>query len=114
MEERKDTAFNNTNVKLIKDALSTLEGKRNKIYFFCMDSKGAAMAAIATIYEHAKILRELGYNAIILTEKADYTKPGSWMGEEYDEIPHETLIEQLPQIIEMNDVDLIWLPRVLD
>ena len=29
-----------------------------------------------------------------------------------DEIPHETLIEQLPQIIEMNDVDLIWLPRV--
>jgi len=90
MEERKDTTFNNTNVKLIKDALSTLEGKRNKIYFFCMDSKGSAMAAIATIYEHAKILRELGYNAIILTEKADYTKPGSWMGEEYDEIPHET------------------------
>jgi len=29
-----------------------------------------------------------------------------------DEIPHETLIKQLPQIIEMNDVDLIWLPRV--
>ena len=29
-----------------------------------------------------------------------------------DEIPHEILMEQLPQIIEMNDVDLIWLPRV--
>lgn len=29
-----------------------------------------------------------------------------------DELPHETLMEQLPQIIEMNDVDLIWLPRV--
>jgi glycosyltransferase involved in cell wall biosynthesis len=29
-----------------------------------------------------------------------------------DEIPHETLITQLPQIIEMNDVDLIWVPRV--
>ena len=29
-----------------------------------------------------------------------------------DESPHETLMEQLPQIIEMNDVDLIYLPRI--
>tara|TARA_B100000795_G_scaffold269424_1_gene258740 strand:+ start:832 stop:1485 length:654 start_codon:yes stop_codon:yes gene_type:complete len=29
-----------------------------------------------------------------------------------DEYPHENLIEQLPQIIELNDVDLIWIPRV--
>ena len=29
-----------------------------------------------------------------------------------DEIPHETLIEQLPIILEMNDVDLVWIPRV--
>ena len=29
-----------------------------------------------------------------------------------DEYPHEVLLEQLPQIIEMNDVDLIWIPRV--
>ena len=90
MEERKETTFNNTNVELIKTALSNLEGKNNKIYFFCMDSKGVAMASIATIYEHAKILIELGYNAIILTEKADYTRPDTWLGEGYEEIPHET------------------------
>ena len=29
-----------------------------------------------------------------------------------DEIPHEILIEQLPTILEINDVDLIWIPRV--
>ena len=29
-----------------------------------------------------------------------------------DEYPHDTLLEQLPQIIGMNDVDLIWIPRV--
>ena len=29
-----------------------------------------------------------------------------------DEYPHETLLEQLPQILETNDVDLIWIPRV--
>jgi len=29
-----------------------------------------------------------------------------------DEIPHETLMEQLHTILEMNDVDLVWIPRV--
>ena len=29
-----------------------------------------------------------------------------------DEYPHEMLLQQLKEIIEMNDVDLIWIPRV--
>ena len=29
-----------------------------------------------------------------------------------DEIPNEILIQHLPQILEINDVDLIWIPRV--
>ena len=29
-----------------------------------------------------------------------------------DEYPHEILMEQLPTILETNDVDLVWIPRV--
>ncbi len=29
-----------------------------------------------------------------------------------DEVPHETLITQIKQILEINDVELIWVPRV--
>ena len=29
-----------------------------------------------------------------------------------DEIPNEILIEQLPQILEINDVELVWVPRI--
>ena len=29
-----------------------------------------------------------------------------------DEYPHDTLLEQLKQILEINEVDLIWVPRV--
>ena len=29
-----------------------------------------------------------------------------------DEIPNETLIKQLPQILEINDVELVWIPRI--
>tara|TARA_R110002020_G_scaffold158864_9_gene342352 strand:- start:4933 stop:6003 length:1071 start_codon:yes stop_codon:yes gene_type:complete len=77
-------------IQRVKTAIETLESKNNKVYFFCMDSKGSAMGSISTIYEHVKILRELGYNAIILTEKEDHTKP-TWLGEGYENIPHETV-----------------------
>ena len=29
-----------------------------------------------------------------------------------DEIPNETLLKQLPQILEINDTDLVWVPRI--
>ena len=29
-----------------------------------------------------------------------------------DEIPNEILLEQLPQILEINDTDLVWVPRI--
>jgi len=29
-----------------------------------------------------------------------------------DEIPHKTLVSQIKQVLEINDVDLIWVPRV--
>ena len=29
-----------------------------------------------------------------------------------DEIPNEVLIKQLPQILEINDTDLVWVPRI--
>ena len=74
-----------------------------------MDSKGNAMASIATIYEHAKILRELGYNTIILTEKDDYVRPDSWIGEGYEDIPHESTESEGTKI---GPQDFIILPEV--
>ena len=29
-----------------------------------------------------------------------------------DEIPNEVLLKQLPQILEINDTDLVWVPRI--
>ena len=36
------------------------------IYFFTIDTKGNPTAGVANIYEHVKVLRELGYDAKIL------------------------------------------------
>ena len=47
-------------------------------------------------------------NSVIENSSGDYV-----FHIDADEYPHETLLNQLPQIIEMNDgIDLIWIPRV--
>ena len=56
----------------IEDAIKTMEGKDFGLYFFVLDTKGNPTAGIANIYEHVKVLNDLGYNAQILHEKNDY------------------------------------------
>lgn len=74
-------------VNVLKTALESMNKKEFNVYFFVMDTKGNPVAGVANIYEHVKILRELGYNASILHEKNDYTAV-SWLGEEYINLPH--------------------------
>ena len=51
----------------ILDAIRKVENKDFNIYFFVLDSKGNPIGELTYIYEHAKILRENGLNAVILT-----------------------------------------------
>ena len=46
-------------------------------------------------------------NSVIENSSGDYI-----FHMDADEYPHETLLQQLKEIITMNDVDLIWIPRV--
>ena len=46
-------------------------------------------------------------NSVIEKSKGDYI-----FHIDADEYPHEILLQQLKQILEINDVDLIWIPRV--
>lgn len=75
-------------VKQIESNIEKLSKKDFGIYFFTMDTKGAPTAGVANVYEHVKVLTELGYRAYILHEKNDYTSVNSWLGEEYGNLPH--------------------------
>jgi hypothetical protein len=61
--------------KQIENTLAVLNNKEFKMYF-TLDTKGNPTAGIANIYEHVKLLNELGYNATILHEKNDYQRIG--------------------------------------
>jgi hypothetical protein len=57
---------NKVNEEQINAVISRLESKDFGIYFFTLDTKGNPVAGVANIYEHVKVLNELGYKAYIL------------------------------------------------
>lgn len=90
----------------IKNSIDKINNKDFGIYFFTIDTKGNPTAGVATIYEHVKQLRELGYNAQILHDKNDYKLRedeegmgiAEWLGEEYANIPHISIESQKLQV----------------
>lgn len=93
---------------VIKAVIESIDNKEFGIYFFTMDTQGNPMASVANIYEHVRILKELGYNANILHEKNNYT-PVTWLGEEYTKLPH---ISVESNELKVNPQDLIVVPEI--
>ncbi len=101
----------------INNVLSNLNDKNFTLYFFTLDTKGNPTAGIANIYEHVKILNNLGYNAVILHEKNDYHLRGNeeghgisdWLGEEYASLPHVSIEAQT---LNVTPADFIVIPEI--
>ena len=101
----------------LTEIITKLNNKDFSIYFFTLDTKGNPVAGVANIYEHAKILTDLGYNAVILHEKNDYKLQGDiegmgisdWLGDDYANLPH-TSIES--QTLSITAQDFLIIPEV--
>lgn len=93
----------------ILDAIKKIENKDFSIYFFVLDSKGNPIGELAYIYEHAKVLRDNGFNSVILTEKNDYTGVSDWLGEEYMAIPHMSVESQT---LKVGPQDFLIIPEI--
>ena len=93
-------------LETIKNSIEKIKNKDFGIYFFTLDTKGNPTAGVATIYEHVKKLRSLGYNAQILHDKNDYKLRedeegmgiAEWLGEEYATLPHISIESQQLQV----------------
>lgn len=93
---------------VIKHAIESIDNKDFGIYFFTMDTQGNPIAGVANIYEHVRVLRELGYNAHILHEKNNYT-PVNWLGEDYVNLPHVSVESKE---LKINPQDLVVVPEI--
>ena len=89
MNEQKENGIDDKVVK-IKKSLENLNTKKFRILYFCPDVKNNPSGGIGVIYQHVKVLRELGYDAQILHEKNDFAKI-EWLGDKYQGFPHVSL-----------------------
>lgn len=97
--------------------LDKLKNKDFSLYFFTLDTKGNPTAGIANIYEHVKILTDLGFSAKILHEKNDYRLRANedgqgiadWLGEEYASLPHVSIEAQQ---LNISPADFIVIPEI--
>lgn len=98
-------------VEKLKKSLELLENKKFKIFFVTPDSMQGTVNPGSTIqiYKHAKLLIELGYNAIILHEKNEYS-PIDWLGSGYDIIPHESIESKN---VNISVEDFVIIPELL-
>jgi len=99
------------------ELLSKLDNNDFTFYFFTLDTKGNPVAGVANIYEHVKVLNELGYKACIMHEKDDYKLHGTedgmgiddWLGEEYAALPHISIEGQQ---LNISPTDFIIIPEI--
>ena len=93
-------------VENLKTALSKIKSKDFVLYFYTIDTKGNPVASDANIYEHVKVLNELGYRAYVLHQQNDYKLYedengmgiANWLGEEYANLPHASIEAQQLQV----------------
>lgn len=96
-------------IKKVEQSIQNLIDKKSRIYFFVQDTKGNARASVKYIYDMALVLKKGGYNTIILHEKPDYFGVKGWLGNRYDEIPHQAVEGQNLQI---SPDDFIIVPEI--
>jgi hypothetical protein len=96
-------------IKKIEESIKNLESKKSRIYFMVQDTKGNAKAGVRHIYQMALTLKNSGFNTFIIHEKNDYKGVSSWLGEEYMEIPHESIENQ---DLKISPEDFIVVPEI--
>ena len=75
-------------IENIQKEISRIDKKENKIYFFVIDTKGVPSGSLEYIYNLALMLKNEGYDVNMLHTEDEFEGVGSWLGEEYANLPH--------------------------
>lgn len=96
-------------LKKVEQSVQNLENKLVRIYFLVQDTKGNAKASVRQTYETALTLKNNGFNPIIIHEAKEYVGVSEWLGEEYMELPHESIDGQ---DLKISPEDFIVVPEI--
>lgn len=92
----------------LKEAISRIEKKENKIYFLTYDTKKNPRASVKYIYDMALTLKRESYDAYILVEDSSYSGVKDWLGDRYNDLEVKTIKDDK---IEMGVDDIVVVPE---
>lgn len=97
-----------SNIEKIKQSITNLGEKKNKVMFFVPDVHGVPAGSIYEIYFHASVLKNAGYPVLILTETSKYEKP-EFIETELTDIEH---ISMESNNLTVSPEDLLVIPEI--
>ncbi len=97
-----------SNADKIRLSISNLDSKKNKIMFFVPDVNGVPAASIYEIYFHGTVLKNEGYNVLILTETNKFEKP-EFIEQELTELEHVSMESNK---LTVSPEDLLVIPEI--
>jgi hypothetical protein len=96
-------------IEKIEKSVENLKSKNVRIYFLVQDTKGNPKASVKYIYDTALLLKNNGYNSIIIHESNDYKGVSEWLDNRYEEIPHQSIEGQN---LAISPEDFIVIPEI--
>lgn len=94
-------------IEKIKVSLDKLANKKSKFLFAIPESQ-SPVASIYEMYFHAAVVKNLGYEVIVMVEKGDYVVP-AWIEKELTDHPHMSMADPKLQV---SPEDIMIIPEV--
>jgi len=95
-------------IEKIKTALNKLKENKSK-FLFCVPESQNPAASVYEIYFHASVVKNMGFEVIILVEKDDYVPP-IWIEKELTNHTHVSMNN--PKTLTVGPEDLMIIPEV--
>ena len=73
-------------IEKVKVSLDKIRNKKSKFLFVVPESQGPT-ASVYEIYFHASVVKNMGYETLILVERGDYVIP-AWVEKELTQFKH--------------------------
>lgn len=110
MNENLDTAVQQAEIEKIKKiniSLDNIKNKKSK-FLFCVPESQSPVASVYEIYFHATVVKNMGYDVYIMTEKGDYAAP-IWIEKE---LTNHKFISMSDPKITVGPEDVMVIPDV--
>lgn len=96
-------------IENIEKEISKIGKKDNRLYFFVIDTKGVPSGSLEYIYNLALMAKEEGYDVSMLHTEEEFVGVGSWLGENYANLPHYNVNKGE---VGTSPSDLLFIPEI--